>query len=70
MSLMAGNLYDALKNAGADEEKAMKAAQEAANYDKELGEIKSEVKLMKWMLSFNIGLTVAVLFILMKLFVK
>jgi len=70
MSLMAGNLYDALKNAGADDEKAMKAAQEAANYDNQLGELKSEIKLMKWMLSFNLGLTVAILVILLKLFVK
>ena|GEM_PF-1569504 len=67
---MAGNLYDALKNAGADDEKAMKAAQEAANYDNQLGELKSEIKLMKWMLSFNLGLTVAILVILLKLFVK
>ena len=70
MSLMAGNLYDALKNAGADEELARKAAQEAASYDNELSEIKNEMKLMKWMITFNLGLTGAVFFILLKYLVK
>lgn len=70
MSLMAGNLYDALKSAGVAEELARKAAQEAAHYDHELSEIKSEMKLLKWMITFNLGLTGAILFILLKYLIK
>lgn len=66
MSLMAGNLYDALKNAGAADELAKKVAQEVANYDNQLNDIKSELKLMKWMITFILGMTVAILFILLK----
>ena len=62
MSLMISGLYDALKSAGAKEEKARQAAIEVAAYDNELQEIKSDLKVMKWMLGFVLGFCVAIAF--------
>jgi hypothetical protein len=49
-------LYDALKEAGASEEKARKAAEAVAGY-----EIESDLAVVKWMIGFNLAMTVAVL---------
>jgi hypothetical protein len=58
-------VYDALKDAGATEEKAKKAAESLANYESRFNKVESELTLLKWMVGFNIGLSVA---ILLKLF--
>jgi hypothetical protein len=48
MALMLGKLYDALRAAGVPEDKTREAAEEVATFDKELPEIKSEVRVLKW----------------------
>jgi hypothetical protein len=48
MALMLGKLYDALRAAGVPEEKAREAAEEVATFEKDLAEIKSDVRLLKW----------------------
>jgi hypothetical protein len=48
MALMLGKLYDALRAAGVPEDKAREAAEEVATYEKDLAEIKSDVRLLKW----------------------
>jgi hypothetical protein len=58
-------VYDALKDAGATEEKAKKAAESLANYESRFNKVESELNLLKWMVGFNVGLSVA---ILLKLF--
>ncbi len=65
MSTMIFEVYDALKDAGATEEKAKKAAESLANYESHFNKVESELTLLKWMVGFNIGLSVA---ILLKLF--
>lgn len=65
MSTMIFEVYDALKDAGAMEEKAKKAAESLANYKSRFNKVESEFTLLKWMIGFNIGLSVA---ILLKLF--
>lgn len=61
-------LYDALIEAGASEDKA-RAAARATTFETRILEIKSDVSLLKsdvnllrWMVGFNLALTVAVLF--------
>jgi hypothetical protein len=63
---MLSKTYDALVAAGAPEEKARAAAEELAGYDSELADIKSDLRLLKWMVGTNFAATLAVLF---KLFV-
>ena len=62
MSLMIADLYHALKEAGATEERASKAAEEVARYDNELTDIKADIKLMKWMLGTVLIMCTSILF--------
>ncbi len=72
MSTMISEVYDALKEAGASEEKARKAAEALTNYDTRLNKIESdlatfraetkgEFNLLRWMIGFNLAMTVAIL---------
>jgi hypothetical protein len=40
--------YDALRAGGVPDDKAREAAEEVATYEKDLAEIKSDVRLLKW----------------------
>jgi FeS assembly SUF system protein len=68
MAVMLGNLDDALLSAGAEDEKAKSAATEVAGYDNRIAELKGEIvgvrgelTLVKWMLGFNLAMTVRLL---------
>ncbi|MEX6505517.1 integrase [Jiella sp. M17.18] len=69
MALMMSSLYDALRSANVDDEKARKAAEEVANYeeklnafDKRFTTLDGRLNLLQWMLGFNLAATVAILF--------
>jgi len=66
---MIAELYDALKDAGASEEKARAAAKTMADYDsrfnkidQDLALLKAEMTILKWMLSFLVAGMVSLLF--------
>ena len=59
---MNAEMYDALKEAGASEDKARAAATSVAAYDSQLAEIKGDMKVLRWMVTFNIAMTVAILY--------
>lgn len=68
MALMVGSLYDALKSAGVDDDRARKAAEDVASYDSQIGQfdrkvtiLDGRVNLLQWMVGTNIALTIAVL---------
>ena len=68
MSTMISEVYDALKEAGASEEKARKAAEAIASTENrfsriegELIAIRGEQNLLKWMIGFNLAMTIAIL---------
>jgi len=50
MTTVVAEVYDALREAGASEEKARKAAETIADYDNEFSEIKTELKVHRWIL--------------------
>ena len=52
---MVSGLYEALRDAGAKDDLARRAAEEVANYESKLAEIKSDLRLIKWMVGFNPG---------------
>lgn len=56
MSLMMGKLYSALRAANVPDDAAREAAEEAASRDADIADLKSDIRLLKWMVS-----TVAVL---------
>ena len=43
MAVMLGNLYDALRSAGAEDDKARKAAEEIAAYEPRFAKLESDV---------------------------
>ncbi len=61
MSTMISEVYNALKEVGASEEKAKAAAQALANYESCFASIDTDLVLLKWMVGFNLAFTMAVL---------
>ena len=55
-------IYDALIEAGASEDKARAAARAMTNYETRISKIESDMNLLKWTVGFNLALTVAILF--------
>ena len=49
MALMMGALYDALKSANVDDEKARKAAEEVASFEQRITAIAGDLSIVKWM---------------------
>jgi hypothetical protein len=58
MTTMISEVYDAFLAAGTPEDKA----RAAAAYDQRFAKIEGDLSLLKWMVGFNLALTVAVLF--------
>ena len=67
MAVMMGNLYSALKQAGADEESARKAADEIAGYENRFAKLDSDVALLKWMVGVNVGLSLLLVGLVLRL---
>ncbi|HSX79902.1 MAG TPA: integrase [Candidatus Saccharimonadia bacterium] len=66
MPLMSAELYDALIEAGASEEKARKAAEAVAAYDNRFAALERKLDVLTWMVSFNLILSLGVLWRLLK----
>lgn len=62
MSLMLGQLYSALKGAGASEEDARAAASEVAGYENRLATIEATQRLHSWMLGTLLAVCLTILF--------
>ncbi|MCY4077998.1 MAG: integrase [Acidobacteria bacterium] len=60
MALMLSKTYDAFKAAGAPDDKAREAAEEIAGFEDRLHGVESDVKLVKWMVGFNLALSMAI----------
>lgn len=74
MSTMISEVYDALKEAGASEEKARLAAEAVAQYDERfnrlevrLEKFEGRMNLLQWMIGTNIVLTLGVLWKLLSM---
>lgn len=70
MAVMLGNLYGALKEAGATEDSARKAAEELAGYDNRFAKLETDVAVIKWMLGFTLASVVAGFGIVIRLLVS
>ena len=66
MALMLSKTYDALRAAGAPDDMAREAAEEIAGFEDRLTGIESGLKLLKWMLGFNLALSMAVAALLLR----
>ena len=63
MPTMLSEVYDALLEAGASEEKARKAAETVAAYENRFGKIETDLGILKWMVGFNLAATVGLIFL-------
>jgi hypothetical protein len=66
MSTMITELYDALKEAGASEASARKAAETMTNYENRFARVDANLAVRKWMTGFNLAATMAVLFLVIR----
>ena len=73
MTTMIAEVYDALLAAGSPEDKARKAAEAIAGYenrfsamDQRFAKIEGDLKLLTWMVGFNLAATVGVIFMLLR----
>jgi len=62
MATMISEVYDALREAGASEEKSRKAAEAIAAYDNRFNKIEQDLAVLKWMAGFNLAIGLALLF--------
>jgi hypothetical protein len=60
--LMISELYDALLQAGASEEKARTAASAVAQYESRFQKIETDLTVLKWMVGFNLAASLTMLF--------
>ncbi len=60
---MVGSLYDALRSANVTEEKARKAAEEVADFQKQIGDVRTDIAVLKWMMGFVLAGVVSLLFL-------
>jgi hypothetical protein len=58
---MLSSLYDALLEAGASEEKARKAAEEAASYEQRFQSVERKLDVLTWICGTNVIITLGVL---------
>ena len=61
MSTMISEVYDALKGAGAGEEKARAAAEAIAGDENRFAKIDQDMAVIKWMIGFNLAFTSVIL---------
>ncbi|MCA1662509.1 MAG: hypothetical protein LC648_10340 [Novosphingobium sp.] len=61
MATMIAEIYDAFRDAGASDEKARAAATALAEQDTRLSKIEADLSLTKWMVGFNVAMSVAIL---------
>ncbi len=67
MTTMISEVYDALKSAGADDQKARAAAEAMANSHNEILRLWGRIELLQWMVGFNLIISVATLWKLFSL---
>ena len=59
MPVMMSELYSALREAGVEDGQARKAAVEVAEFRENLSEIKSNLRVVQWVVTFNTAMLIA-----------
>jgi hypothetical protein len=70
MSIMNADLYDALKDAGAHEDKARAAAVSVASYENRFAKLEADMTVLKWMVGTNAAFTLALGALLLRVAAK
>jgi hypothetical protein len=67
MALMMGYLYEALRSANVDAEKARKAAEEVAVFHHRLGKVEVDLSHLRRMVGINIAMSIGILTIVLRM---
>ncbi len=67
MTTMIVEVYDAFKSAGAEDDKALAAATAIADYQRDIADLRGDVRLIKWMVGFNLAFSLGVVMLLVRL---
>jgi hypothetical protein len=59
MTTMITEIYDALLEAGASQEKARAAAEAVAGFENRFARIEADLSVVKWVLTFNTAMLIA-----------
>ncbi len=59
MSTVQSEVFEAFRSIGVDEDKALKAATALNERDKDVADVKSDVKVLKWMSGFILAFQIA-----------
>jgi predicted component of type VI protein secretion system len=62
MALIHEEVYEAMKEAGASEEKARAIARAIAGYEPRFSKMETDLAVLKWMCGLNVGLSLTILF--------
>ncbi len=60
MAVMLSKTCDALRDAGASDEKAQTAAEEIASFENRLAGLEADMRLLKWMVGINLTATIGI----------
>ncbi|NCF78418.1 MAG: integrase [Alphaproteobacteria bacterium] len=58
---MLTEVYDALKDVGANEKKARRAAEALADYQRDISDLRGDTRVLKWIAGTNLAFTMAIL---------
>ena len=61
MTMKLTEVYDTLRDVGATEEKARRAAEALADYQRDLSDLRGDTRLLKWIAGTNLAFTMAIL---------
>ena len=67
MTTVIAEVYEAFRSAGAQEDKALAAASAIADCQKDVAELRGDVKLIKWITGFNLAFPVTVVMLTIRL---
>ncbi len=67
MASLLSKTYDALRAAGAPDDKAREAAEEIAGFEDRLTAVESDMKLLKRMVGFNLAMSMVIVALLLRL---
>ena len=67
MALMLSKTCDALRAAGAPDDKAREAAEEIAGFEDRPTMVEPDMKLLKWMVGFNLAMSMVIVALLLPL---
>lgn len=61
MTMMITEVYDAFKSAGADDDKARKAAEAIAGFQSVVTDLKADMLVLKWMVAANLTFSITLM---------